>query len=273
LGPALGMEVLGMDLSRPLTSDDLDWIERSFAEHPVLVFRQQVLSAQELRALGRNFGSPTPHVLTAYRYPGCPEVSYLRNVDDAGNIDPFGVERATEWHSDETFKPRPPRLAILHALELPSVKGGTIFADMRAAYDALPEAMRRRLDGLVALHGYTDGPHGGGAYGGYAEDLRKRHPELARPAVITHPVSKRRVLFVNPLHTHGFEGMERAEAFELIEELTRHATEDRFTYYHNWQVGDVLMWDETATMHRGAGDYAPEERRVMLRTLVHPAAA
>jgi len=82
-------------------------------------------------------------------------------------------------------------------------------------------------------------------------------------------VTGRRILFVNPMHTHGFIGMTREEAWPLIEELAEHATQDRFVYYHHWRVGDVLMWDELATMHRGAGDYRPGERRVMLRTIVY----
>jgi alpha-ketoglutarate-dependent taurine dioxygenase len=83
-------------------------------------------------------------------------------------------------------------------------------------------------------------------------------------------VTGRPILFVNPMHTHGFEGMDRDEAWQLIEELAAYATQERFTYYHSWQIGDLLMWDERATMHRGAGDYHPEERRIMLRTIVYP---
>ena len=92
---------------------------------------------------------------------------------------------------------------------------------------------------------------------------------MRRPAVTRHPVTDRPILFVNPMHTHGFVGMAREEAWPLIEELAEHATQDRFVYYHHWRVGDVLMWDERATMHRGAGDYRPDERRVMLRTIVY----
>ena len=102
-----------------------------------------------------------------------------------------------------------------------------------------------------------------------------RHPSdtclastLAR--ITRHPVSGRSILFVNPMHTHGFVGMQREEAWPLIEELADHATQERFVYYHRWRVGDVLMWDERATMHRGAGDYRPDEPRVMLRTIVYP---
>jgi taurine dioxygenase len=88
--------------------------------------------------------------------------------------------------------------------------------------------------------------------------------------VIPHPITGRPILFVNPMHVHGFVGMERKAAWELIEELAAHATQDQFVYYHSWRVGDLLIWDERSTMHRGAGDYHPEERRVMLRTIVYP---
>jgi taurine dioxygenase len=271
LGDALGMEALGVDLAR-LDDDLFAWIERAFAEHPVLVFREQRLDAPQIAAFGRRFGAPRPHALVGYRYPGVPEVSWLRNVDDAGNIDWYGVTRATDWHTDSTFEPVPPILAMLHALEVTSTGGGTIFADMRAAYDALAPAMKERLAGMVGLHGRVDGPAGVRMY-----DMEKQkrmteqdYPEQQRPAVIRHPRTGRPILFVNPMHTHGFLGMSREQSWPLIEELAAHATQERFTYYHRWRVGDLLIWDERATMHRGAGDYPPQERRVMLRTIVYP---
>jgi taurine dioxygenase len=197
-------------------------------------------------------------------------VSWLTNVDETGRIDWYGVKRATEWHTDSTYEERLPLLAMLHALELPSQKGGTMFADMCAAYDALPEGMKERLAVLTGLHGRTDGPAGERLYGDDKGATEKRYTEVAWPAVVAHPVTGRPILFVNPMHVHGFEGMTREEAWPLIEELAAHATQDRFVYYHRWRVGDVLIWDERATMHRGAGDYEPHERRIMLRTIVYP---
>ena len=271
LGAALGTEALGIDLARPLDDATFAWVERAFADHPVLVFRNQSLGAAQLAAFGARFGVPRPHTLASYRYPGCPEVSWLRNVDEQGKIDWYGVKRATDWHTDSTFEPTLPRLAMLHALEVPSAKGGTLFADMRAAYDALSDAMKQRLAGLTGLHGRTDGPAGVKLYTPDESKMAdKRHPERRRPAVLPHPVTGRPLLFVNPMHTHGFDGMARDDAWRLIEELADHATQERFTYYHAWRVGDLVMWDEQATMHRGAGDARPEERRVMLRTIVYP---
>ena len=269
LGETLGTEALGIDLAR-LDDATFAWIRDAFAEHPVLVFRDQQLGAADIAAFGRRFGVPRKHSLVKYRHPDHEEVSWLTNVEEDGQIDWYGVKRATEWHTDSTYEERLPLLAMLHALELPSQKGGTMFADMRAAYDALPEAAKRRLAGLVGLHGRTDGPAGERLYGDDKGATEKRYTEVAWPAVVAHPMTGRPILFVNPMHVHGFEGMTREEAWPLIEELAEHATQERFTYYHSWRVGDLLIWDERATMHRGAGDYRPDERRIMLRTIVYP---
>ena len=270
LGTALGTEAVGIDLSKPLDDGTFAWVQDAFAEHPVLVFRNQDLGAPELAAFGRRFGTPRPHALVKYRHAECPEVSWLTNVEDTGQIDWYGVKRATDWHTDSTYEDTLPLLAMLHAKEVPSEKGGTMFADMRAAYDALPEARKEQLARLTGLHGRSTGPSGERLYGDEKGVTDKKYTEVPWPAVTRHPVSGRSILFVNPMHTHGFAGMKRDEAWPLIEELGAHATQERFVYYHRWRVGDLLIWDERATMHRGAGDYRPDERRIMLRTIVYP---
>ena len=271
LGKALGTEVVGLDLARGIDDATVAWIDRAFAEHPVLVFRGQRLDAAALAAFGARFGQPQQHILEHYRHPDEPRVSYITNVAKDGGVDRFGVVRASSWHTDETYEDALPRLAILHAVEVPAEKGGTMFADMRAAYDALPDATQRRLEGLVALHGHTDGPDARKLYGeAYVRKAAAERPERRHPAVRQHPATGRAVLFVNPTHTHGFVGMDDADGIRLIEELRDHATQEQFVYYHAWRVGDVLMWDEVATMHRSAGDARPDERRIMLRTIVHP---
>ncbi len=270
IAKTFGVEVQGIDLSKPFDAETATWIDNAINEHAIVIFRRQNLDARQLAAFGRLFGSPTPHSLERYRHPEVPEVSFLTNRDEEGKADKFGQKRATAWHTDETYEKHLPRLAILHALEVTSAGGGTIFADMRTAYDTLPAALRDRLDRLTARHGYTTGPHGVKTYGGeLARQFAESHPEQHRPAIRTHPRTGRRVLFVNPSHTHGFLELEQNEALNLIETLSEHSTRPENIYYHNWQVGDVLMWDETSTMHRGAGDHNPDERRVMLRTIVH----
>jgi taurine dioxygenase len=268
LGETLGAEALGIDLAQ-LDDETFAWIRRAFAEHPVLVFREQKLNAGDIAGFGRRFGIPRKHALMKYRHHDYPEVSWLTNVEEDGKVDWYGVKRATDWHTDSTYEPELPLLAMLHALEVPSTKGGTMFADMRAAYDTLPAATKERLAGLVGLHGRSSGPAGEKLYGADKGATEKEYSELARPAVINHPLTGRPILFVNPMHTHGFVGMSREEAWPLIEELAAHSTQKRNVYYHSWRVGDLLIWDERATMHRGAGDYRPDERRIMLRTIVY----
>jgi len=270
LGDALGTEALGIDLSRPIDTATATWIKETFAAHPVLVFRDQNLGAAALAAFGGLFGTPRKHALIKYRHADHPDVSWLTNVDETGKVDWYGVKRATDWHTDSTYEDDLPLLAILHAKEIPSEKGGTVFTDMGAAYAALPEARKRQLATLTGLHGRHLGPAGRKLYGDDSGVTEKQYLEVPWPAVLPHPVTGRPILFVNPMHTHGFAGMTREESWPLIEELAAHATQDRFVYYHEWRVGDVLMWDERATMHRGAGDSDPKQRRVMLRTIVYP---
>jgi taurine dioxygenase len=267
-GAALGAEVVGFDLAQA-TQDDGKWLLQTLAEHAVLIFRKQKLDALRIAALGSKLGVPRPHILLKYRVPEQPEVSMLTNVESNGRIDPFGVTRAAVWHTDMTYRQQLPILAMLHSLEVPSARGGTMFTDMRAAYDALPEATRTRLDGLTALHGDATGPQGyrRGRVG--SDATHEPGPNESRhPAVRVHPISGRRVLFVNPMHTVGFEGVSEEEGVHLIEELAQHSVQEKFVYYHQWQVGDVVMWDETSTMHRNAGDYNPTDRRVFMRTIV-----
>jgi taurine dioxygenase len=151
LGETLGTEALGINLATALDAPTIAWIQQSFAEHPVLVFRDQDLGANELAAFGRIFGVPRKHSLVKYRHSDNEDVSWITNVDADGKIDWFGVKRATDWHTDSTFEDELPLLAILHAKEVPSAKGGTVFADMRAAYARLPEPRQRQLaaDGVA----------------------------------------------------------------------------------------------------------------------------
>jgi len=273
LGPHIGAEVEGLDVSQPLDDATIDAIARALADHAVLVLRDQKLDAAQLGAFGRRFGVPKPHLLEGYQHPDFPEVSLVTNVTPDGKLDPFGVKRATTWHSDETYKQTIPRLAMLHGLEVPADGGGTLFADMRAAFDSLPAAQRDKLRGMTGLHKFTSGP--ADARSAYA--MRVTPEKLAalkdweHPAVVRHPGNGREILFVNPSHTNGFVGLGRDEGTVLINELAEHSTQPDFVYHHRWKVGDLVIWDEVSTMHKGAGDSPPNQRRVLMRTIVHPA--
>lgn len=272
-GKHIGAEVRGLDVSQPLDDRAIGWISDALADHAVLVLRGQKLDAAQLGTFGRCFGIPKPHLLEGYQHPDFPEVSLVTNVGRDGTVDPFGVKRATTWHSDETYKQSIPRLAMLHGLEVPRDGGGTLFADMRAALDSLPEETRERLRGLVGLHKFTAGP--ADARRTYASQMTEEKlaalKDWEHPAVVRHPGNGREILFVNPSHTHGFVGLGRDEGTALIHRLAEHATQPAFVYHHRWRPGDLVIWDEVSTMHKGAGDSPPDQRRVLMRTIVHPA--
>jgi len=272
-GKHIGAEVRGLDASQPLDDRTIGWIADALAERAVLVLRGQRLDAAQLGTFGRRFGIPKPHLLEGYQHPDFPEVSLVTNVGRDGTVDPFEVKRATTWHSDETYKQTIPRLAMLHGLEVPRDGGGTLFADMRAALDSLPEETRERLRGLVGLHKFTAGP--ADARSTYASQMTEEKlaalKDWEHPAVVRHPGNGREILFVNPSHTHGFVGLGRDEGTALIHRLAEHATQPAFVYHHHWRPGDLVIWDEVSTMHKGAGDSPPDQRRVLMRTIVHPA--
>lgn len=271
IGDGFVAEVTGLDVGNRLNEAAVAWIADRLDEFAVLVFRKQRLDAGTLHRFACRFGEPRRHVLERYRHPEISEISYVTNVAPDGSVDPFGVRRATIWHTDATYEAVLPRLAMLHALEVPTTGGGTFFADMRAAWDALPEATRTRLRPLTGLHRFNVGPAGGaGIYAGQA-GTEQAFEDQRHPAVAVHPRSLREILFINPAHTHGFDGMARDAGWQLVEELSGHAVQDRFVHRHDWRPGDLVIWDERATIHRGAGDSRPEERRVLLRSIVYPA--
>lgn len=269
LGAELGVELTGIDVSLGVEPAVIASIERALDDHAVVLLRDQRLDAPRFAAFAHQFGAPQFHVVERFRHPDAPEISFIANVDAAGRPDPFGNERATSWHTDATYEPRLPRLAMLHALEVPRMGGGTLFADMRAAYDGLDPAMQARLGALTGLHRFNAGP--AGRLDIYAAEVgRKSFEDQRHPAVLRHPGSGRPILFVNPSHAHGFVDVEPHEGWSLVEALARHAVDERFVYHHHWRVGDLLIWDELATIHRGAGDFDTNQRRVMLRSIVYP---
>lgn len=251
LGTPLGTEIRGIDLARDRDSATIEWVKGAVAEYAVIVFRDQNLSAQELARLGHQLGYVEPHLFKQYRHAEVPEVSYVTNRDTDGNIDDYGVTRASKWHFDESYKPHLPRLTILHALQVPTIKGGTEFADMRAAYDGAPPELKRKVEKLVSV--FRPGQGG----------------EAHHPTVYTHPVTGRKLLLISPQHQVGFEGMENEDGIALMYEIQNHAIQQPFYYYHQWQVGDVVMWDQVATIHRNPVDSDPKEPRIFLRTIVH----
>ena len=264
----VGAVIDGVDLAAAGDGALRAWIYRTVVEYGVLVFRNQDLDAARFHDFAAGFGALQHHVLRKYRHKDYPGLSWLTNVEEDGSVDRFGVTRATAWHTDGTYTQNPPALGILHALEVPSKGAGTLFVSMKAAYDALPEAERDRIRPLIGLHRHGAGPAGGMYDNSLDEDQEEGHSDVRHPAVRPHPATGDPVLYVSPTHTRCFDGMTPADSAALVTALTESATRPGAVYHHHWRPGDLLIWDEHGTMHRGEGAYEPTERRVMMRAIV-----
>jgi taurine dioxygenase len=273
LSEHLGAEIRGLDISRPLSPSVAEALKRAFYEHAVLVFRGQTLVPEQHLAFGRVFGNTEPHVALKYRHPEYPDLTYLTNVRPDGSVDPLGVTRAGSWHTDGSFMKVPSAIGILYSLEVPSSGGDTLFSSTCAAYEALSAEMKERIASLRAIHLYGAGPLSKGSNVPLTKEQEGLYPAVEHPIVRTHPITGRKALYVNPQHGCGIVGMDQDSAMELLADLLDHATAPEFQYRHRWQRGDVVMWDQAATLHRAGGGYPAGERRIMMRTIVGGAAA
>lgn len=268
LGHAVGAEVLGVDLAGPLSDDVFARILDAFHEHAVLVFRGQTLGPAELSRFSARFGPLEVHHMAERPFPDQPEVRVLSNVRKDGQ--PIGVNRGgRHWHSDLSYLPETALATFLHCVETPPVGGDTLFAAMHAAYDAMPDPLKRALAGRRAVHDrnfryaelYPDRPPLG------PQQIAKV-PPTEHPLVVRHPVTGRPSLFLAKDVVSGIVGMDDAEGRPLIDELEAFATQDRFVYGHHWSVGDLVVWDNRCTLHRATGYDEAAHRRIMLRTQV-----
>ena len=266
-----GSEMLGLDLSKPLAANDRIAIQHALDQQLVVVARNQHLSDPELLAFSRNFGELDPPGPNPYGEPfnkTFPEINVISNVIEKGR--PIGGLGAGEaaWHADMTYIEVPPIAAILHALEIPPAGGGnTFFADMYAAYEALPAHLKTAIAGKVSVHDFSRNS-AGQLRKGYVEVTDVRETIGARhPLVRTDAGSGRRALFLGRRHNSYVVGLDVAASEALLDRLWRHATEARFTICHMWRVGDLVMWNNRAVLHR-RDPFDETTRRVMHRTQI-----
>lgn len=270
LAEALGAEVRGVDLSRPIAPELFARIRAAWLEHMVLRFRGQSLTDPQLLAFSRHFGEldpPGPNPLGRPFLPDHPEMNVISNITQGGvPIGGLGDGEAI-WHADMTYIERPPMAAILYAIEIPPAGGDTYWANMVLAYETLPAALKQRIEGREALHDATYNS-AGAMRKGYREVTDPRTAPGARhPLVRTHPETGRRSLFLGRRRNSYIVGLELEESERLLDDLWRHATQPRFTWRQQWRVGDVMVWDNRCTLHRrDAFDAAA--RRLLHRTQI-----
>jgi taurine dioxygenase len=273
-GAAVGAEVTGVDLSQDLAAETFSLIEEAYDRHTVLVFRDQQLTPDQHIRFGARFGPLEIHVVKKALLAGHPEILLVSNIkNDAG--EDIGLSDAGQtWHTDTSYRERPSRGSILRAYEIPKDESGralgdTLFAGTAPAYEALSVDMKRRLQGLKAVHSYGHRKRPkGSARTKLSKEVQEQTPDIAHPVVRTHPKTGRKALYVFEGECIGIEGMPDEEALPLIHELTEHCIQDKFIYRHNWRGGDVVMWDNAASLHLAICDYKLPQRRLLHRVTI-----
>jgi taurine dioxygenase len=271
LGPQIGSEVRGVDV-RTLDDDGFTAIYNAWLDSNVLVIPDQHLTIEEFLAYSRRFGRVEPHPSKSTRHPEIPEITLLglNKVRPDGTLDQAIYRRGAEgWHTDGAYDVEPFKATQLYGLAIPSVGGDTLFASGYAAYDAMPDRLKQRLEGV----------RGAFTYGGRKKAQALLNPEDrdVPPAyhliIRTHPETGRKSLYFDPGKIMFIEGADQAESDALIEELTGCMIQPDGEYRHKWRVGDIVIWDNRCSYHKAAGDYPPEQDRVHWRVSIKEVAA
>jgi taurine dioxygenase len=269
---ALGAEI-GVDLSRAIDDATFREIEAAFHDNIVVFFRGQKLSNERHIEFSRRFGELEIHIVKKYLLPGHPEILLVSNIQNEAGEHIGLADAGFTWHSDVSYRKLPSRCSLLYAKEVPErdgvALGDTVFANCIAAYEALPAAMKRRLEGLKAIHRYSSRRRvENSPRPKLTQAQLDETPDISHPIVRTHPFTGRKAIYVTAGECIGIEGMPEDEAVDLIAELDAHCVKPEFLYRHHWRAGDLVMWDNASAMHLAICDYALPERRLMHRTTV-----
>jgi taurine dioxygenase len=270
LSDALGLAVEGVDLG---ALDDAAFreVEQAWFDGQLLVVKRQSLEPGEFLAFARRFGRPEPHVIDQFHYPGHPDILVLSNRHDAAGR-PLGLADAGSYfHTDYSYLDVPARVTILYSREVPRQGGDTLFANMYAAYEDLPEATKRRIDGLTARHHYGNRDDLDEASRTAASPLsveqKKRVDWVFHPLVRVHPDTGRKALYAVSGSSFGIVDMGDVEGRALLDELKAHALQEKYHYRLRWEVGDVVLWDDLSLLH-AATLTAPDDPRTLWRITV-----
>jgi taurine dioxygenase len=249
----VGAEIDGLDLSKGLSEPQITEVRQALLDHCMLVFRDQQISDEDQVRLTRHFGNPVEHV-RKQRERRVKEIFIISNVKENG--EPIGAlgSELIDFHSDLSYLPKPGTISLLYAVEIPPQGGQTQWCDCRAAYDALPEQKQAYLRTLRAVHRH------------YVDAQNPPEPTI-HPVVREHPQTGRLSLYVNPHLTSHMDGMNRSDGDALLSELYKHMDQPQFIFTHEWQVDDLVIWDNRPTMHRRLA-FADEQRRIMNRTQI-----
>ncbi len=261
-----GAEVLGIDLTRPVSDADKAAMNSAFVDRHVLVVRDQHLKPQDVVTAVELFGQIFRQQNTRFAVEGCPQIHYVSNQDSW----PDGTRYipGDGWHTDHSNAARPPKATVLHAVSLPDRGGDTQYANTAAAYAALPQKTRERIAELMGIHVYQS-THSARKLMTLSKTDEERIPNATlHPLVRTHPENGRQAIYINPIRIEGILGLDHKEALPLLNDLLLHTTETRFQYRHQWKPGDLVMWDNRCLLHKANGDYDMGQTRYLYRVML-----
>lgn len=250
-GTTLGAEIRGIDLTTELPEAAIDDIRRALADYKVVYFRDQPITSGQHVAFARRFGDLEIHPFITGNEEH-PELVRFEKGADTG-----GFENG--WHHDVTWREIPSMGAILHAIQVPATGGDTLFADVGAAYDGLSDEWKERVDGLFAIHDYMLAfSHQVPA--DQQEEMRERYPLVRHPVIRTHPVTGRRLIYVNAYFTSHIEGLDPDESLEILTHLISQSNVVEYQFRLQWEPDTIVFWDNAAVQHYAASDYFPDTR-------------
>ena len=265
LGGHMAAAVSGLDLNKADAKTYAD-LRDALHENLVLCVRDQKLAPVPFRDAMARFGTPVLRKQLAAT-ADCAEVNIISSEDRDELGDGKKLVNGASWHTDDSFMREPCSLTMLYGVIVPSRGGDTQFANMHAAYDALPVEMKARIADLRVIHKYQSSRQTNRVSKRPANEMAAM-PEATHPLVRTHPATGRKALYLNANRMEQIVGLQRAESDALLDTLIAHAIEPRFQYRHVWRQGDVVIWDNRCTMHKANADYPEGERRLMHRVVV-----
>ncbi len=253
LDDGFGVQVTGIDLGADVDAAEMAALRQLFFESQLLVIRDQDISPQRFHRFAGYFGEPQPHILAHLRHRDVPAILPLSNIFE--NDKPIGIfDGAAFWHQDMAYEDVPSNATIVHALEVPDRGGETLFADMWGAYDALDQATRDQLGGLVARHRYGNRDDEDAQTRSKAMELTEEEQGqvhvVFHPLILRHPATGRRGLYGVTSTSRGIEGMDDAEARPLLDRLADHCAQASFVHAHHYRSGDIVLWDNFSLMHK-----------------------
>jgi taurine dioxygenase len=260
-----GAEVNGLDLTKPIDAETRAALNRAFARHHVLVVRDQKYSPEEFTRAVQLWGELQPHDKKELHVPGYPHMYFVSNEQTVPGKRYISGET---FHSDHSNHPAPPKATILYPVSLPSCGGDTQYVNMHRAYDDLPDATKRRIDPLKAVHVYLSKYSPRELKPLNEESLKALPPPGVHPLVRVHPENGRKALYLNPVRIESILGMADDKALALVAELMAHATQPKYEYRHQWRYGDMVLWDNRSVMHKANPDYDMNERRYLYRLML-----